>query len=85
MRCLPALISPPCAAGHRRCSRGHDRPPAAPGRALAVAAHGGPAGGAGPAGPGVRAAGPPSGHHGDTAEAGADAEAHHPGRGVRGR
>lgn len=50
-----------------------------------MAAHGGPAGGAGPAGPGVRAAGPPSGHQGGTAESRADGEAHHPGRGVRGR
>lgn len=79
------LWSPPCAAGHRRYSRGHDRPPAAPGRALAVAAHGGPAGGAGPAEPGVRAAGPASGHQGGTAEPRVDGEAHHSARGVRAR
>ena len=79
------LWSPPCAAGHRRYSRGHDRPPAAPGRALAVAPHGGPAGGAGPAGPGARAAGPASGHQGGTAEPRSDGEVHHPGGGVRGR
>lgn len=79
------LWSPRCAAGTRRYSRGHDRPTAAPGRALAVAAHGGSAGGAGPAGPGVRAAGSPSDYQGDAAEARAHGETPHLGRGVRGR
>lgn len=82
---LPALKSP-CAAEHSHSTRGHDCPPAAPGRALAVAAHGSlAAGGAGPAGLGARAAGPASAHQGDAAEERAHGEAHHFGGGVRRR
>lgn len=86
---LPTLYCAPCAAGECRRSRCNDPVSAATGRALAVAAHGGPAAGAGPDRPGaggggcgVGAIGPQSRHQGDTPEAGAGRETHYPGGGL---
>lgn len=82
------VCCPQCAAGARRCSRCNDRPPAAIGRALAVAANGGPSGGVWPdwlgAGgrSGVGAISHQSSHQGDSSQTRTDREAYHSGRGV---